>query len=204
MPNFLQSATNWLGNIINPMPQPTGLFQTRVTHTPGGVVPLGPGQAGGYDPSQDPLQAISGAPLSPEEKATLAHMWGGQQGFVGLAPGFQNRSDILRHEQLHALYTLANLAPHAQQIAASIDPGLVQNIHQNPIYTDEIKNLGEVPTTAEEGMAYSLAVPPGGGTPDPRVYHLVNALLASQPQRQAQLKALTYPGSRPQSSQSRK
>src|SRR5215472_6567863 len=69
--------TQWVGNLIaNPKPVPAeSFFQTRVTHTPGGTGELGPGMAGAFNPTIDPVARVKASNLPQEVKDKLIAQW---------------------------------------------------------------------------------------------------------------------------------
>ena len=208
IPNLFGStstaAANWMANLIHPVQPPatSDLFQTRVTHTPGSVSPSLGGAAGQYTATQDPIASINArTDLTPQEKATLIQSWHAQgPGFITVTPQNIQNPEVLRHEQIHEVYNRGGLAQQAPQIAATVDPGMRQWITSNPLYRDEIRGMGLIPAIADEGTAYSLTTDPRLGGADPRVYNLLNSMLANRPQLQTQLKALAYPAGQSQKS----
>ena len=173
MPNWLNSISNWFSP---PQPQSPatsgGLFQTRVTRTPGMVDQLATRKGGTYNPDTDPIRAIDArTDLTPQEKAQLKQSWQpAGPGFVTLStqladPTTQIRGvgqgDVLRHEQMHALYNAANLGQHAPELAAVVDPGIKQSLMESPVYQEEMRNMGVPNVLSDEGIATDLTSPGG-------------------------------------------
>lgn len=168
MPSWFGLA-DWLGSKLNP-PAPAqpayssgGLFQTRVTRTPGQVAPLPGYEAGTYDPRTNPIEAIDArTDLTPQEKATLKQSWAPQgSGFITADPAFAQDARTLNHEQMHALYQNAGLAQHAAQLAPVVDPGIRQSLQESPVYQQEIRAMGEPRVMSDEGIAIDLSSPGG-------------------------------------------
>ena len=203
MPNFLQSAANmfftpanWLNRVTSP-PPPTSLFQTRITHTPGGIAPLNADISGAYAPNVDPQQvARLQSQLTPQEQSQLAAAWAPLgKGFI-TAPQdvVTGRPDVMRHEQLHDLQQKAGLGQYAPQIAAAVNPDIVDMIKSIPVYQQEIKKFGEAPTIADEGSAIDLI---NMGRPNPQLQDTIMQHLKTSIQRK-QFQKLTQ---RPDQSQ---
>lgn len=166
MPNWLDSISSWFGPPAKPQPPPYqsgGLFQTRVTRTPGTVTPLPGYEAGTYDPRTNPIAAIDArTDLTPQEKARLKQSWlplG--TGFINADPAFAQDPNTLRHEQMHALYERANLAQHAQELADIVDPGIKRSLQESPVYQQEIREMGAPRVLSDEGIATDITSPGG-------------------------------------------
>ena len=200
MPNFLQSAANifapasaWLNqHIAVPPPQPTSLFQSRITHTPGGFGPMPNADTKGlYTPTNVPSQiALNARELGPEDQRKLAALWNQYNtGTVTLPPGPIDPI-IMKHEQIHALQHNANLGPHANQISALVEPGITDQVRTNPIYQKEIQEFGLTPTLADEGSAIQLSqFPYASTTPqlqDAIMQHLKTSIQRKQFQKLTQ------------------
>jgi len=191
MPFNLFAPSTWLSG-FGSSPQPTGLFQTRVTRTPGGVAPMDPEKRAVYNDRIDPLQVVAQSNLPPEQKAALMSAWKSQgPGFITAQPDQVQNSPVMRHEQIHALQQQAGLNPYANEIAGLVNPGLVDQIRNTPIYQQEFKQYGEAPTIADEGSAFQLTMMPNDSS-TPNLQDAIMRHLKTQVQ-QKQLARLTSP-----------
>ena len=157
---------NWLVSPPNAPPKPvTGLFQTRITHTPGGFGDIG-GLGGTYAHQVDPrIAAASQDYLNPQDRAALArYMAPLGTGFITL-PSSSIQGDIqapvIRHEQIHALMDKSGALQHAGEIAPLVDPSVQSDLRNDPQYQAEARQYGWPNVIADEGTAYSLGQAPG-------------------------------------------
>lgn len=188
----LADLTNWVRNLIaNPQPLAADhFFQSRVTHTPGGVANMDPALAGGFEPDTSPAQAVQASDLPPDVKAQLMKQWGGAgKGFIRVPPGTidpaKPRSDVMRHEQLHALQQSAGLKKYAPEIAGRVDPSILTMLKTTPTYEKEMQTFGPDQTLADEGTAFdliSLANRAGGSSKDLKSY--ISGLLGPEQKRE--------------------
>lgn len=156
MPFNLFAPSTWLSGFQSTPPPVTGLFQTRVTHTPGGFGQVGAGTAGGYLPNIDPRQVAAAQPnLTPQERTTLAQSMPAGQGFILMPPG-DIRPDVIRHEQIHDLMAKSGALQHAGNIAPLVDPRVTDIIKESPVYQQEMKQFGPENVIADEGTAINL------------------------------------------------
>lgn len=160
MPFDFFAPANWLSSKLFPQQQPqtpTGLFQTRITRTPGGFAPIRSDVAGQYAPAVNPVDVVAAQQnLSPAEKATLSQAWAPQgSGFITMPPG-NIPSDVIRHEQLHDLQQKAGLTAHAADIAPVVSPEITDMLKANPVYQGEAQKLGWPEVIADEGTAMDL------------------------------------------------
>ena len=156
MPFNLFSPATWFAKQPD-LPQniPTGLFQSRITHTPGGFGPLPQGLSGNYYGTVNPGD-VAGLQtnITPQESAQLAQRWRSLgPGFITMPPG-QIDPDTFRHEQWHDLYQKAGLAAHAGEIAPLVPLGTRSWLASEPKYQEEMRQSGRSNIMADEGTAY--------------------------------------------------
>lgn len=146
----LQKVADWFTQN-----SPTSLYQTRITHTPGGVVSdLGDAYAT-YDPRQSALDMVRNSNLSDADKAKLIAQWQNLgPGFIRATPTGVNDPSVMRHEQLHDVQYHSPL--NESQIAGMVNPFIIQQLHNTPTYQQEMKGMGVTPVEAKEGMAFNL------------------------------------------------
>lgn len=201
MPNFVQSAAsmlspiNWINKLTAP-PPPTSLFQTRITHTPGGIVPISGAPLGAFDPTQSPTSVIQSSNLPPDQKAILMSSWQPEgQGFISVSPSNTMNPVVLRHEQIHQVQSrMPNLAEHEAKIASMVNPGIIAGMHNSPTYRAEMQAQGQIPVEAKEGTALDLVPGLVSGLTDPPTEALRNyymQLLKDNLQRKKQFAKLT-------------
>lgn len=189
----LADLTSWVKNLVaNPQPVPAEhFFQSRITRTPGVTGGLDPSMAGGFEPSTDPITTVQQSNLPDDVKQKLIQQWtGAGKGFIRVQPS--TRSDVMRHEQLHALQQKANLAKYAPEIAARVDPEILSMIKTTPLYEKEMQTFGPERTLADEGTAFdliSLAKRAGGSSQALKSY--ISGILGAQPEQKRQFEKLT-------------
>lgn len=189
----LADLTSWVKNLIaNPQAVPAEhFFQTRVTRTPGVTGGLDPSMAGGFEPSTDPITTVQNSNLPDDVKKKLIHQWSGAgKGFIRVQP--ETRSDVMRHEQLHALQEKAGLGKYAEEIAARVDPAILTQLKTNPIYEKEMQTFGPDKALADEGTAFDLitfANRAGGSSRPLKEY--ISGILGAQPKEKRQFEKLT-------------
>ena len=154
MPFNLFSPATWFGDVGNSQQFPTGLFQSRVTHTPGIVGPT-TGPPAEYAPTAQPSDYLAG--LTPAQKAAVMPSFTGQGlGFITIAPEYSQRSDLLQHEQMHDLLAKSGALEHAAEIAPLVGPSVQEGIRSDPRYQQEAKQYGWTNVMADEGTAAAL------------------------------------------------
>lgn len=192
----LADLTQWVrGLMANPRPVPAEhFFQSRTTHTPGGFAPMDPAMAGGFDPGVSPAAAVASSDLPPDVKQKLIAQWQrSPRGFITMPAGAGTpRSDVMRHEELHALQKSAGLEQHAKDIASRVSPDIAGLIRSLPVYQGESKVYGPDVTMADEGSAMDLiSMANRAGGPSKELKSYISGLLG--PKQQKQLEELTAP-----------
>lgn len=157
MPFNLFSPATWFGGVGGGQQPATGLFQTRTTRTPGVVGDLPADLAGGYQAKVNPLDVLNRTDLTPQQKQTIAQTWAPQgQGFITIAPDMAQRSDVLRHEQMHDLAQKSGMLSHAGEISPLVGDDIKTIIKTTPQYEHEMQVFGPENTIADEGTALDL------------------------------------------------
>lgn len=156
----LPQLLKWVSNLIaNPKAVPAdSFFQTRITHTPGGVEPLDPSIVGAYNPDVDPIAKVQSSNLPDEIKQKLIDQWKQLgKGYIRAPKStVTDRPDVLRHEQIHALEQKSGLGAHQSDIASRVSPIVQRYLANDPVYQQEAKSLGKQKVQADEGLAVDL------------------------------------------------
>jgi len=181
---------------LHGVPHPDSLYQTRITHTPGGIVSsLAPTVEGQYAASQDPIEAIQASSLSAADKQKLISLWRPLgPGFISATPSGVNNPVVMRHEQVHRLQEMPELQSHEADITQRVNPLIIGALHNTPAYQEEMKAWGsDTPVEAREGTAFDLipGMIKGIHTPTPGLRDYLLDLLKNRPTQRRQLEQLT-------------